>query len=164
LPARGVTHPWRFEQTRSAPTVDRAVRDRWPDRILIWAGAEALWIDRPDLPRAVVDLIDSNPLEFWRGFLSHQELRQRYRALRGIDSRQATLASPCAATPQPCASARRMHDGGAGACAVQGVHRRRRLGLSARANVTAHFTWAGAAARVDALPRPNHGRNTLRIG
>ena len=43
--------------------------------------------------------------------------------------------------------------------------RRRRLGQSARANVQAHFTWAGAAARVDALLRPiNHGRNALRIG
>ena len=31
--------------------------------------------------------------------------------------------------------------------------RRRRLGQSARENVQAHFTWAGAAARVDALLR-----------
>jgi glycosyltransferase involved in cell wall biosynthesis len=31
--------------------------------------------------------------------------------------------------------------------------RRRRLGLSARENVQAHFTWAGAAAHMDALLR-----------
>jgi glycosyltransferase involved in cell wall biosynthesis len=31
--------------------------------------------------------------------------------------------------------------------------RRRRLGQSARENVQAHFTWAGAAARIDALLR-----------
>jgi glycosyltransferase involved in cell wall biosynthesis len=31
--------------------------------------------------------------------------------------------------------------------------RRRRLGRSARENVQAHFTWAGAAAQIDALLR-----------
>ena len=54
------------------------------DRALVWAGAEALWFGRTDLPRAVVDVIDCNPLEFWRGFLSYRDLRQRYRALREI--------------------------------------------------------------------------------
>ena len=29
-------------------------------------------------------MIDCNPLEFWRGFLSYRDLRQRYRALREI--------------------------------------------------------------------------------
>ena len=84
LPAHGVTYPWRFDQTTLRATVDRAVRDHRPDRALIWAGAEALWFDRPDLPRAVVDVIDCNPLEFWRGFVSYRDLRQRYRALREI--------------------------------------------------------------------------------
>ena len=60
------------------------MRDHCPDCALVWAGAEALWFDRPDLPRAVVDVIDCNPLEFWRGFVSYRDLRQRYRALREI--------------------------------------------------------------------------------
>jgi glycosyltransferase involved in cell wall biosynthesis len=84
LPAGGVTYPWRFDQTTLRATVDSVVRDRRPDRALVWAGAEALWFDRPDLPRAVADVIDCNPLEFWRGFLSYRDLRQRYRALREI--------------------------------------------------------------------------------
>ncbi len=50
----------------------------------MWAGAEALWFGRSDLPPAVVDVIDCNPLEFWRGFLSYRDLRQRYRALREL--------------------------------------------------------------------------------
>ena len=83
-PAQGVTYPWRFDQTSLPATVDRAVRDHRPDRALVWAGAEALWFDRSDLPRAVVDVIDCNPLEFWRGFVSYRDLRQRCRALREI--------------------------------------------------------------------------------
>jgi polysaccharide biosynthesis protein PslH len=81
LPGSGVTYPWRFDQTALRATVDRTIRECRPDRALIWAGAEALWFDRPDLPRAVVDVIDCNPLEFWRGFLSYHDLRQRYRSL-----------------------------------------------------------------------------------
>jgi glycosyltransferase involved in cell wall biosynthesis len=84
LPERGVTYPWRFDQAALRATVDRVVNDRRPDRALVWAGSEALWFDRPDLPRAVVDVIDCNPLEFWRGFRSYRDLRQRYRSLREI--------------------------------------------------------------------------------
>jgi glycosyltransferase involved in cell wall biosynthesis len=84
LPAHGVTYPWRFDQTALRATVDRAVGDHRPDRALVWAGAEAIWFDRPDLPRAVVDAIDCNPLEFWRGFVSYRDVRQRGRALREI--------------------------------------------------------------------------------
>jgi glycosyltransferase involved in cell wall biosynthesis len=84
LPAHGVTYPWRFDQGTLRATVDRRVRDLRPDRALVWAGAEALWFDRPDMPRAVVDVIDCNPLEFWRGFVSYRDLRQRYRALREV--------------------------------------------------------------------------------
>ena len=80
----GVTYPWRFDQTELRATLDRAVREHRPDRALVWAGAEALWFGRSDLPPAVVDVIDCNPLEFWRGFLSYRDLRQRYRALREI--------------------------------------------------------------------------------
>jgi polysaccharide biosynthesis protein PslH len=81
LPTSGVTYPWRFDQTTLRATVDRTIRESRPDRALIWAGAEALWFNRQDLPRAVVDVIDCNPLEFWRGFLSYRDPRQRYRSL-----------------------------------------------------------------------------------
>jgi len=84
LHGSGVTYPWRFGQTSLRATLHRTIAEHRPDRALVWAGAEALWFARADLPRAVVDAIDCNPLEFWRGFLSYSEPRQRYRALREI--------------------------------------------------------------------------------
>jgi glycosyltransferase involved in cell wall biosynthesis len=84
LPTNGATYPWRFDQSELAATLDRAVATTRFDRALIWPGAEALWFGRSDLPRAVVDIIDCNPLEFWRGLLSYSDLRQRYRAMREI--------------------------------------------------------------------------------
>ncbi len=84
LPASGATYPWRFDQTELRATLVRTVREAHFDRALIWPGAEALWFGRTDMPRAVVDIIDCNPLEFCRGFLSYRDLRQRYRALREI--------------------------------------------------------------------------------
>ena len=84
LPGRGVTYPWRYDQTTLRTTLDQTLHRHRPDRALVWAGAEALWFGRTDLPPAVVDIIDCNPLEFWRGFTSYRGLRQRYRALREI--------------------------------------------------------------------------------
>jgi glycosyltransferase involved in cell wall biosynthesis len=84
LPGRGVTYPWRFDQTPLRAALDGALREHRPDRALLWPGAETLWFGRDDLPPAVVDIIDCNPLEFWRGFLSYRDLRQRYRALREV--------------------------------------------------------------------------------
>jgi glycosyltransferase involved in cell wall biosynthesis len=84
LPGRGFTYPWRFDQTELRAALDCAIRQARFDRALVWAGAEALWFGRSDLPRAVVDVIDCNPLEFCRGFLSYSNLRQRYWALREI--------------------------------------------------------------------------------
>jgi polysaccharide biosynthesis protein PslH len=84
LRGSGVTYPWRFDQSELRATLDSVVREHSPDRALVWAGAEALWFSRNDLPRAVVDIIDCNPLEFWRGVLSYRDLRQRYRALSEI--------------------------------------------------------------------------------
>jgi glycosyltransferase involved in cell wall biosynthesis len=84
LGGRGVTYPWRFDQSELRNTMERAVREQRPERALIWAGAEALWFGRSDLPPAVADVIDCNPLEFWRGFISYRDLRQRYRALREL--------------------------------------------------------------------------------
>jgi glycosyltransferase involved in cell wall biosynthesis len=84
LRGRGFTYPWRFDQAELRATLDSTTRQARFDRALVWAGAEALWFGRSDLPRAVVDVIDCNPLEFWRGFLSYRDLRQRYWALREI--------------------------------------------------------------------------------
>ncbi|MEJ0017109.1 MAG: glycosyltransferase family 4 protein [Acetobacteraceae bacterium] len=84
LPARGVTYPWRYDQTTLAAALAHALATRRHDCALVWAGAEALWFGRRDLPPAVVDAIDCNPLEFWRGALSYRDLRQRLRALREI--------------------------------------------------------------------------------
>ena len=84
LPTSGVTYPWRFDQTQLRATFDQVIDKASFDRALIWPGAEALWFGRRDLPRAIVDIIDCNPLEFWRGFLSYRDLRQRYRAFREI--------------------------------------------------------------------------------
>ena len=82
LRGRGFTYPWRFDQTALRDALNGVVRYARFDRAVVWAGAEALWFGRSDLPRAVVDVIDCNPLEFWRGVLGYRELRQRYRALR----------------------------------------------------------------------------------
>lgn len=84
LRGSGLTYPWRFDQTELRAALDCALHEHRPDRALVWPGAEALWFGRTDLPRAVVDIIDCNPLEFWRGFLSYRDLRQRYRALSEI--------------------------------------------------------------------------------
>ena len=84
LPVGSVTYPWRFDQTSLRTALDRTVAETHFDRALIFPGAEALWFGRTDLPPATVDIIDCNPLEFWRGFLSYRDLRQRYRALREI--------------------------------------------------------------------------------
>ena len=84
LRGRGFTYPWRFDQTELRAALDGTMRQARFDRALVWAGAEALWFGRNDLPPAVVDVIDCNPLEFWRGFLSYRDLRQRYWALREI--------------------------------------------------------------------------------
>jgi glycosyltransferase involved in cell wall biosynthesis len=84
LRGRGFTYPWRFDQTELRAALDGTMRQARFDRALVWAGAEALWFGRNDLPPAVVDVIDCNPLEFWRGFLSYRDVRQRYWALREI--------------------------------------------------------------------------------
>lgn len=88
LPPAGVTYPWRFDQTPLRAAVDRAAPGH--ARALIWPGAETLWFNRPDLPPAVVDIIDCNPLEFWRGFLAYRDLRQRIRCLRELPTAALT--------------------------------------------------------------------------
>lgn len=77
LHGAGVTYPWRFDPGGLRDAVDRLVRDRRPDRALAWPGAEEAW---PGLPPAVMDMIDCNPLEFWRGTLVGGP-RERWRNL-----------------------------------------------------------------------------------
>jgi glycosyltransferase involved in cell wall biosynthesis len=84
LRGSGFTYPWRFDQNGLRAALDSTIRGASFDRALVWAGAEALWFGRHDLPDAVVDVIDCNPLEFWRGVLSNHGLRQRYRALHEL--------------------------------------------------------------------------------
>jgi glycosyltransferase involved in cell wall biosynthesis len=84
LPANGATYPWRFDQANLRTALDSTVAATRFDRALIFPGAEALWFGRTGLPPAVVDIIDCNPLEFWRGAISYRGLRQRYLALREI--------------------------------------------------------------------------------
>lgn len=84
LTGRGFTYPWRFDQTVLREAVERTVADIRPDRALVWPGAESIWFGRTDLPEAVADSIDCNPLEFWRGMMSYRDIRQRYYSLREI--------------------------------------------------------------------------------
>lgn len=82
IEGRGVTYPWRFEQTALREALDGALARRRPDRALVWPGAEAQWFGRRDLPPAVMDMIDCNTLEFCRGALHVPGLRRRAYQLR----------------------------------------------------------------------------------
>ena len=81
LQGSGVTYPWRFDPSDLTATVLRVVESVRPDKALVWSGVEAVWFGRPHLPPAVVDVIDCNPLEFWRGIWSYRDPRQRLRCL-----------------------------------------------------------------------------------
>jgi glycosyltransferase involved in cell wall biosynthesis len=81
LHGAGVTYPWRFDPHGLRMALERLVRDRQPDRALVFAGAEEAWAG---LPPAVLDMIDCNPLEFWRGTLMGGSLRDRWRNLSQI--------------------------------------------------------------------------------
>jgi glycosyltransferase involved in cell wall biosynthesis len=84
LPAVASTRPWRFDPGPLRTTLDRLTRERRFDAAVVWAGAEALWFGRPDLPAAVVDLIDCNALEFWREALTSRGLRLRLYNVRQL--------------------------------------------------------------------------------
>ena len=84
LPGRGSPIRGASTRPRLRAAVDRAVRDHRPDRALIWAGARRSGSIAPTCRRRWSTSIDCNPLEFWRGFVSYRDLRQRYRALREI--------------------------------------------------------------------------------
>ena len=82
LEGPGLTYPWRFDQATLRQAVEGAVARHRPWRALVWPGAESLWFGRADLPPAVMDMIDSNTLEFCRGALRSHGLRRRASQLR----------------------------------------------------------------------------------
>lgn len=76
------TFPWHYDATPLAAGLDALLVRRHFDRALVFAGAEALWFGRRDLPTAVVDLIDCNALEFWRSARTTRGARARLSRLR----------------------------------------------------------------------------------
>lgn len=81
LSGTGLTYPWRFDTAPLCAAVRAALAARPAARALVFPGAEACWFDRDDLPPAVMDMIDCNPLEFWRGALGGRSVRERLRNL-----------------------------------------------------------------------------------
>lgn len=63
LHGAGLAYPWRFDP---APLRAVLLRAGPHDRGLVWPGAEAAWLGAHGRPPAVMDMIDCNPLEFWR--------------------------------------------------------------------------------------------------
>jgi len=78
----GLTYPWRFNQRELRAAVHHIVQTRRPHRALVWPGAEAAWFSQRNLPPAVMDMIDSNSLEFWRALLMSTDPRERFYNLR----------------------------------------------------------------------------------
>ena len=65
LNGTGLAYPWRFDP---APVRAALLHAGPHDRGLVWPGAEAAWrgAGTHGVPPAVMDMIDCNPLEFWR--------------------------------------------------------------------------------------------------
>ena len=65
LHGAGLAYPWRFDP---APVRAALLHAGPHDRGLVWPGAEAAWLGAGPhgAPPAVMDMIDCNPLEFWR--------------------------------------------------------------------------------------------------
>ncbi len=65
LHGAGLAYPWRFDP---APLRAALLRAGPHDHGLVWPGAEAAWLNSGahGRPPAVMDMIDCNPLEFWR--------------------------------------------------------------------------------------------------
>ena len=87
LQGTGLAYPWRFDP---APLRAALLRAGPHDRGLVWPGAEAAWsgVHAPGTPPAVMDMIDCNPLEFWRTATGNPGAgpgwRVRARALREL--------------------------------------------------------------------------------
>jgi glycosyltransferase involved in cell wall biosynthesis len=81
LQGPGLTYPWRFDDAPLRVAARAALAAHPAVRALVFPGAEALWFHGEGLPPAVMDMIDCNPLEFWRGALGGRGLRERLRSL-----------------------------------------------------------------------------------
>lgn len=79
--------PWRRERTQLADEVEGLLAgDRWAGALL-WSGTEFLADEVEGFPPAVVDRIDCEALQAWRGLRDRGSLRERLRLVRkGIES------------------------------------------------------------------------------
>lgn len=82
LRGSGLSYPWRFDQTELRAAVHATVLKHSPHRALVWRGAEAIWIDAPNLPPGVADMIDCTPLDLWRAMAAKQSPRARMSKLK----------------------------------------------------------------------------------
>jgi len=81
LAGPGLTYPWRFDDAPLRAAVRAALATHPAARALVFPGAEAVWFRGEALPPAVMDMIDCNPLEFWRSALGGRGLPARLRCL-----------------------------------------------------------------------------------
>ncbi len=84
LRGSGLSYPWRFDQTGLRAAVHATVLKHSPHRAMVWRGAEAIWIDAPDLPPGVADMIDCTPLDLWRAMAAKQSPRARMSKLKEL--------------------------------------------------------------------------------
>lgn len=80
----GLAYPWRFDQKPLRDAVAEVVERIRPDRALVWRGGEALSVDDPGFPPAVLDVIDCVPLDLWRSIRTQRNLRRRLSMLREL--------------------------------------------------------------------------------
>ena len=90
LHGAGLAYPWRFGPAPLRAALAAALQAAGPHaRGLAWPGTEAAWCSpppptTPPLPPSVMDMIDCNPLEFWRTLRAPGPLRARARAAREL--------------------------------------------------------------------------------
>lgn len=85
LAGPGLTYPWRFDGAALGEALHRLAATHRPHRALVWPGAESAWLGGgADLPPAVMDMIDCNPLEFWHDVVAGPDLRRRVGAAREL--------------------------------------------------------------------------------
>ena len=85
LRGSGLSYPWRFDGRALRDAATTLAGSRSFDRALVWPGAEAVWFGTAALPAGVMDMIDCNPLEFWRmARLPGASARERLRSVREL--------------------------------------------------------------------------------
>ncbi len=85
LRGSGLTYPWRFDGRALHHAATALAASRSFGRALVWPGAEAVWFGTEALPPGVMDMIDCNPLEFWRtACLPGASARERLRSVREL--------------------------------------------------------------------------------